>query len=365
MKPWMKCILCLGALLLCIQAASAFTVRPIKVPSNDLKANDNVQMDLEISISSFSSSRSLQFSSDLTGTSCILSRYHEDTGQTENIQAVQDATGKWRVPGFMLMSEDSYVLQATFSGKVASTASGNVTLIRITELAGESSTGSEYTLVRQVINPQEITTQIASVRTDVQTFKQVIVTQGGTGIDTSAASAKATEAENALAAADTLKSTSFSQASAKITAARSAIQDGYTLLDKAGAQYEIGQVEQTMTEIDTMVTYFTTNRSISQTDSRLVAITNKYDLASQSLSSAHDLLNGGNYLNSKAKAIEAEKYAQESYNLSRMLKADLGEGGIGLPGVNPMFLILGLGVIVIGVVGYFAYRKFFHWDELG
>jgi hypothetical protein len=249
---------------------------------------------------------------------------------------------------------------------VPSTASGNVTLLQIRELSGESVvSGSEYKIERSVVNPAEITSLITSARTELQSYKDTIATQGGLGVDITAASSKATEADNALAAADSLKSSSFSQASAKITTARTAIQDGYKLLDKAGAQFEINQVEQTMTQVESMVTYFTTNRSISQTDSRLIAITNKYDMASQSISSANDLVSSGNFLNGKAKAIEAARYADEAYNLSVALKTELGEGGFGLPGINPLFLVLGIGIIVIGVAGYFAYRKFFHWDELG
>jgi hypothetical protein len=367
MKQWMKWILCLVVLLFCVQAALAYTVKVTSAPSTDLKANDNVKVDLEISISSFTSTHFLQFSSDLTGTNCVAQRYHGDTGQYESLQVQQDRTGKWMLLGWLLQSEDSYTLQVTFTGKVPSTiSSANVTVLRIQELSGESViSGSEFKIERPVVNPQEITSQIASVRTELQTFKDTITTQGGSGVDITAASGKAKDAENALAAADSLKSSSFSQAAAKITTARTAIQDGYTLLDKAGAQYEINKVEQTMTQVESMVTYFTNNRSISQTDSRMVAITNKYDLASQSLSSANDLVAEGNFLNGKAKAIEASKYADDAYNLSTALKTELGEGGIGLPGINPLFLALGIGVIVLGAVGYFAYRKYFRWDELG
>ncbi|MDD1673609.1 MAG: hypothetical protein LUP99_04285, partial [Methanomicrobiales archaeon] len=65
------------------------------------------------------------------------------------------------------------------------------------------------------------------------------------------------------------------------------------------------------------------------------------------------------------KAVEASQYADDAYNLSTAMKTDIGEGGFGLPGINPLFLALGISVIVMGVVGYFAYRKFFHWDEQG
>jgi hypothetical protein len=365
MKKWMKWILCLGVLLFCVQAASAYTVRQISVPKTDLKANENVNLELQLSIGSFTSTHFLQFSSDLTDTNLVVQRYHEDTGQYENIQVDLDRTGKWILYGWLLQSDNSYVLQLSFSGRVSSSASGNITLIRISELSGESVvSGSDYIIHGQVVNPQEITSQISNVRTELQKFKDDITSQGSTGIDVTAASNKAKEAENALAEADSLKSSSYTQAAAKISTARTAIQDGNTLLEKAGAEYQIHQVERTMADVESMVSYFTVNRSVSQTDSRLIAITNKYDLASQSISSANDLVSSGNYLNGKAKAAEAAKYANDAYNLSTTLKTELGEG-IGLPGINPMFLALGLGVIVIGVVGYFAYRKFVHWDELG
>ncbi|MDD1677829.1 MAG: hypothetical protein LUO93_01425 [Methanomicrobiales archaeon] len=367
MKNWMKWLLCLMVLFFCVQAASAFTVKQISVPKTDLRANDNVKVELEISMGTFTATHDLQFSSDLNSTVLIAEMYNDETKQYDPIQVTQDRSGKWFILGWLLPSDRSFIVRISFSGTVPSAVTGgNLSVVSISELSGGAVvSGSEYKLERQVINPQEVTSQMTSVRADLQTFKQTIVTQGSTGVDTSAASGKVTEAENALTKADSLKSTSYSQAIVQLDAARNAIKDGYILLDKAGAQHEIDQVEQTMSQVESMVTYFTVNRSISQTDSRLVAITNKYDLASQSISSAHDMVNAGNYLNGKAKALEAAKYANDAYNLSTTMKTELGEGGIALPGINPMFLVLGIGVIAIGVVGYFAYRKFFHWDELG
>jgi hypothetical protein len=365
MKEWIRWILCLGLLIASVQAASAFTVKEINVPKTDLKANDNVNLELEMSVSGFSSSHDFQISGDLTGTSCVVSSYNEEITQYENVLVDQDRAGNWILLGWVLPTHSSFVLKITYSGKVPATSSRNVTLVRISELSAGAVVGTPYVLERQMVNPQEVTSQITSVRSDLQALKQTITTKAGQGVDTSEASAKANEADSALAKADSLKSSSFSQALTQIDLARTAITNGYTLIDKAEAQQEIDQVEETMSEVESMVTYFTVNRSISQTDSRLIAITTKYDLASQSISTANDLVAAGNYLNGRAKAAEASKYANDAYNLSEVLKKEIGEGGISLPGINPLFLVIGIGVIAIGVVGYFAYRKFFHWDELG
>jgi hypothetical protein len=365
MKKWMKWILCLGVLLFCVQASSALTVKELNVPKTDLKPNDNVNLELQISAASFSNDHDIQITSHLTGISCVVTTYDEEFKRDVEVQVIQERTGNMMLYGWVLPPKSSFTLKVTFNGKVPADYTGqNISLIQISELSSGSLVGTPYKLERRLVNPQEIASQITNVRTDLQTFKQTIVSQASSGIDTSQASAKAVEAENALNKADSLKSTSFSQAITQIDTARTAIRDGNNLLEKAGAEYEINQVEQTMAEVESMVSYFTVNRSVSQTDSRLVAITNKYDLASQTISSANDLVSSGNYLNGKAKAAEAAKYANDAYDLSTALKTELGEG-IGLPGINPMFLILGLGVIVIGVVGYFAYRKFYHWDELG
>ena len=367
MKEWIKVILCMGLLACCIQAASAFSVKEISVPKADLKANDHVQMELEISIVALASSHDFQFSSDLKDTTCVVETYDEEINEYTNIQVDQDPSGRWLVMGWLLPSDRSFVLKVTFSGTVPEiTSTENITMLRISELAtGATIAGGEYKIERRVINPADVTSQIASVRVDLQTLRQTINTQAGLGIDTSPANGKLNEAENALTKADSLTSTSFSQALTQLDTAHTAIKDGYSLLDKSAAQYEIDQVKGTMSKVESLVTYFTVNRSISRTDARLIAITSKYDLASQSLSSANDMVSGGNYLGGKAKAVEASQYADDAYNLSTSMKADIGEGGFGLPGINPLFLALGIGVIVIGVVGYFAYRKFFHWDELG
>jgi hypothetical protein len=351
-----------------MQTASAFSVKEVNIPKADLKSNDNVKVELEMSLVSVTSSHDFQFASDLTGTICVVDRYNDEASQYETLQLDRDRSGNWILLGWILPTQDSsLVLRVTFTGKVPETSSTtNITLLRISELAaGSTVAGGEYILERPVANPQEITATISSVRTDLQKLKQTITTQAGAGVDTSPAASKATEAENALNKADSLKSTSFSQAQAQITSARTAIESGYSLLDKAGAQAEIDTVEKTMAEVEDMISYFTNNRSISQTDTRIVAITNKYDLASQSLSSANDMVNTGNYLGGKAKAVEASKYANDAFNLSTSMKAEIGEGGLPLPGINPLFLVVGIIVVVIGVAGYYAYRRFFHWDELG
>jgi len=367
MKSWIKWLLCMGLLACMVQAASAFTVKEVSVPKTDLKAGDNVRIDLEVSIAVFTASHDFQLASDLTGTACTIETYNSEINQYQALQVDKDRSGNWIILGWVLPSDSSFVLKVTFTGKVPDTTSSqNLTLLRISELsAGSTVSGGEYKIERRVINPQEMASQITSVRSDLQQLKTKITAEAGAGIDTSPASTKANEAETAVNKADSLRITSISQAQTQIDLARTAIKDGYTLLDKAAAQTEIVKVESTMSQVDSMVTYFTTNRSIEKTDSRLVAITNKYDLASQTLSSANDMVTSGNYLGGKAKAVEASRYADEAFNLSTSLKAELGEGGISVPGINPLFLVLGIGIIVIGVGGYFAYKKFFHWDELG
>ncbi|MDD1672750.1 MAG: hypothetical protein LUO82_07100, partial [Methanomicrobiales archaeon] len=329
------CLVVVGAL---IQTTSAFSVRQVTVPKTDLKAYDPVKIELEMSFVGLSASHDIQFASDLKNTTCVVQTYNEEIQQYSDIQIDRDRVGNWILYGWVLPSDTSIILKVDFEGTVpAVSSSQNITLLHITEQAGGTTVlGGEYIIERKIINPLEIADQITRVRADSQYLKQNITAIAATGADTSAALAKFNDAQNALNKADSAKSSNITQAQNQLDTASTAITDGYSLLEKAGAQYEIKNVEQTLSQVESKIEYFTVNRSISKTDSRVLAITNKYDLASQSISSANDMIKSGNYIGAKGKAIEAGRYADEAQNLSLAFQKEIGEGGFGLSGINPL-----------------------------
>lgn len=365
---WMRAFVCLVLLACIVQAGAAFSVKETKVPKTDLLSNEQVQVSLDILLTSFSNSNDLVVSSSLKNQELTVQTYSDEMDRYIEIQTDVDRFGNWIIFGWVLPSDKSFTIQVLLKGTVPeTTTTKTITLIQVVEKSGGANVfGSEYRLERRIVNPQEITSQITTLRSDAQKLKQNITTVASTGIDGSQALTKVNDAEKALNSADSLKASNFTQAQNYIETARNAIKDGYNLLDKARAQYEIDKVERTLSDVESMIKYFTTNRSMSTTDPRVVAITNKYDIASQSISSANDFLTSGNYISAMSKAAEATKYANEANNLSSTLKKDLGEGGgIALPGISPLFIMIGIGVVIIGAVGIFLYRKFFRWDELG
>jgi hypothetical protein len=89
------------------------------------------------------------------------------------------------------------------------------------------------------------------------------------------------------------------------------------------------------------------------------------------ISTANDEITNGNYAQARAKAQEAFNKGNESYTDALARKKVLESGwfsGIQLPNIKVpggIFLIIGIIVVVLAVVGYVIYRKRSRWDELG
>lgn len=364
MRAIVKWILCLVLIAALIQASSALTKTGEKVtPSGDLKVNDEVSVSLTLSISR-EYEFDLEFSSDLKKQQLTVTRPGEGNN-TLTLQVIQSPMSVWSVPAWLLSDKSSYQIQVSFKGTVDTASTGRtIKVLRIAEMDG-STIISEYKIERNVINPAEITSSITAAKTDATKLLQSITTYSAQNISTSAARAKYDEAMNLLNQADAAKTSDFSKAQTLLTSAKTAITDGTKLLEKAVVQKDIDNVEIIMDQIVANVTYFTNNRSLSTTDSRLLGITSKYDAASTSLSMAKTSLNGGNTAMATTQAADAKVKAEEALNLAANLRKEIGEGGFALPGVNPMYLLIGGGIVVIGVAGFLVYRKFFRWDELG
>jgi len=364
MKGIMKWILCLVLIAALIQASSALTKSGEKVtPSGDLKVNDMVTVTLTISIPR-NYAYDLEFSSMLTNGQFTPTRIGEQN-TTFTMQSIPTRTGTWLISQWVLSDKNSYQIQITFKGAVVAPSTGNsILLLKITEKEGEIVV-SEYPITRNVINPAEITSSITAAKTDAAKLLQSITTLSAQNVSTSVARSKYDEAINLLNQADAAKTSNFTKAQSLLSSAKTAITDGTKLLEKAVIQKDIDSVETVMNQVDAQITYFKVNRSISTTDPRLLGITSKYDAASTSLSMAKTSLNGGNNAMATTQAADAKIKAQDALNLSANLRKEMGEGGLALPGVNPTYILIGVGIVVIGAVGVLVYRKFFRWDELG
>lgn len=366
MRGVVKILLCMLVFAALLHGANAFTIKPKTVPTTDLRSNDPIQLQFDVSFASFSSTHDIKISSELNNQDCVVQIYSTEFQRYVDLQVDRDRAGDWVVYGWVLPSESSFTIQITLKGTVPQiTATRNITLFYLTETAGGATvSGGEYRLERRVVNPQEIAAQVTGLKAELSGLKSNISAAAAGGANTTEAQAKYSEAETAVNRADSLKSSNFNEALSQLDKARSAISAAYSLIEKAKAQYEIEKVRRTMEEVSGMLTYFRENRSVGMTDSRYVAIVNKYDLASQSLSSANDMVTSGAYIQAQTKAREAGSFANESLNLSQAFREELGEGGLPIS-INPVFVVIVLVLIVAGIAGYLVYKKHFRWDELG
>jgi hypothetical protein len=152
-----------------------------------------------------------------------------------------------------------------------------------------------------------------------------------------------------------------------IDTASNYITQGSTALDQAWANQSIQQAEVMLASVDGLINEFTVNDSLQTSDSRLVAIINKRDLAAQSISNANNLFQTSQYDSARSDATNGLSLANQAWNLSLTLKTQLGQGFQfpGLPNLGSLLPILIVVVIVLLVVGVIVYRKRTRWDELG
>lgn len=265
---------------------------------------------------------------------------------------------------------DNVKLRFTMTGgKVpASFTSGNIILVRAQELDPDSRlVGAPVYVNGTVISTEALQANASQVLDDITALKAEIDAQAASGVDVTLPLQHYETARQALQTAKSYLSSAPEKVQAQIDIATSNIAGGRTSLDRASAEYSIDSAKTQLQSVDGLINEFTVNRSIKTTDSRLVGIINKRDLAAQSISSANDFFTSGNYLSAEGKAGEGLTLAIQAWNLSVDLKTELDKGfslpGIpNLSGLLPFFLVAAVILIIAGVL---IYRKKMHWDELG
>ncbi|MDD1670627.1 MAG: hypothetical protein LUQ67_04870 [Methanomicrobiales archaeon] len=251
-------------------------------------------------------------------------------------------------------------------GKVPSSfTSGTITLVRVVELDEDSrQVGAAVNVNGTVINKEALQTQLGNVKAKLADLKSQIDEKAAANIDVSAAQAKYNAAETAIESADIKISTSPSEVSGLLATATTNIDQAGAALEKADADYSLQQAKAMLASVDGLITEFTVNDSLKQTDARLVPIITKRDLAAQAISSANDLFTTGSFSSAQAKANDGLSLANQAWNLSLSLKTELGQG-FQLPDLSAFLPVL-IVIVVVGIIaGVVIYRKKMHWDELG
>jgi len=246
--------------------------------------------------------------------------------------------------------------------------SGDIILMRALELDTQSlQVGAGVYKNGTVINPEALQTQINNMKARLAEIKTTIDEKSALGVDTTAALQKYNSAKADLDSATVKLASSPGEVNALITRAGNAGLEASEALDRSWADMTIQQADAMITSVDGLLTEFKVNRSLKDSDTRLVPIINKYDLAARSLSSAKNLFDQKSYPAVRSDAGQSLTYATDAWNLSLELKTELDKGFAlpGLPNLGAFLPVLLIIVVVAVIAGVIIYRRKMHWDELG
>ena len=378
MKGLTKWIIIAVFLIFCIHAVSAFGVETITVdPSGSLTPGTPVIVTFKVTLSgsgaeTFPSSNELDMSTDLDKPTWTYSLVLDgvDTPQPSSSGRVLAVSG-WILAYPSSMEESMKVTVQGTAPTVAQTS--NKTMIKIQEVDSHNNIIANSVVERttMVVNVAEVQNKVTEEESALQTFRSHIDEKSALGVDTAAAEAKYSESDQKIKTAKSLPSTQYTQAFDNLNAAQTAINDGETALDRAWADNEVTNAQIPINNVDAVIAWFKGNQSTAD-DVQLPTIITKREVAVSYISAANDDISNGNYAQARAKAQDAFNKGNESYTDALKRQYDIEHGGlfswlklpnIKLPG--GIFLIVGIVVVVLAVVGYVIYRKRSRWDELG
>ena len=374
MKGLTKWIIIAVFLIFCIHAVSAFAVETITVdPSGSLTPGTPVIVTFKVGLTgagdaTFTSDGELQMSTDLDSAKWTYSLVLDgvDTPQPDNTGRVLKLTG-W-VLSYPSSVDES--LKVTVQGNAPTVGqTTNKTMIKIAEYDSHSNLLSSTVVERigVVVNVAEVQAKVSEKEAALQTYRSHIDEKSALGVDTAEAESKYTDAQQRITTAKNLPSTQYSQAYSNLDLAQKSIDDGETALDRAWAESEVMNAQIPINNVDNVIAWFKGNAS-TRDDVQLSTIITKREVAVSYISTANDEISNGNYAQARVKAQDAFNKGNESYTDALARKKVLESGWFQLPNIKlpgGIFLIIGIVVVVLAVVGYVIYRKRSHWDELG
>lgn len=375
MKGLTKWIIIAVFLIFCIHAVSAFGVETITVdPSGSLTPGTPVIVTFKVDLSAsgaetFPSSDTLDMITDLDKPTWTYSLVLDgvDTPQPSAGGRVLEVTG-WILAYPSTVEESMKVTVQGTAPTVAQTS--NKTMIKIQEVDSHNNIIASSVVERTavVVNVAEVQTKVTNEQSALQTFRSHIDEKSALGVDTAEAEAKYSAAQQQISTASTLPSTQYLQALSAIDSAQKAIDDGETALDRAWAENEVTNAQIPINNVDNVIAWFKGNAS-TRDDAQLATIITKREVAVSYISTANDDISNGNYAEARNKAQDAFNKGNESYTDALARKKVLESGWFQLPALPKLpggiFLIVGIVVVVLAVVGFIIYRKRSRWDELG
>jgi hypothetical protein len=370
-RSWFYILIAL-VIIACVQVVSAavnYEVDSIEVtPSTgDLVPGDRVTVKCVVSLvesgeTTFPSDHTLEAYSDLDDMKWTYTIKIDGHGQETTKGGRYLSLGGWTLS----YPEDTdvqvdYLLEGTAP---ESATSSKIAIFRLRQIDEEDDVvkNSEYLRERNLVNPEDIQTLIGVREQELESLQSDIDARAADGVNTATAEEKYLAAKESITKA---KTSSYATAQTHLSTAGTLITEGNALLDQAWTAKIIEDAEYTIGEVDSHLTYFKEERNMVS-DVRVLTISTQLDNANTLLTLAKDKQSTGDYSGARSQATNALNKAEEALNASVSLRAEIGEGGLGidLGGLFPYILIIAV-LAIAGVAGYFFYKRYYRWDELG
>jgi hypothetical protein len=367
-------ILAVIALLLCIPAVSAFTVEGMTIdPSGSLTPSTPVTVSFKVGFAA-SSDNTFPAGSDLVLTTDLMNPKWTYTLILDGVENPRNPVGgkTLDLSGFELSypSKVDESIRVTLEGTaptVDTTTEKIMVNVKEVDTNGNIVTSSMVNKTALIINTGDVTKAVSDKNTNLQTLRSHIDEKSAIGIDTSAAETDYNNAQAQITTATSRPATQYTDALNDLTAAQASIDAGEKAIDQAWAESEVANAQVPINNADAIIAWFKGNQSTAN-DAQLAAIVAKREVAVNYISNANDAIASGNYDQARSKAADAFSKGNESYTdaLARQKQLMSGWQLPSLPKLpGGIFLIIGVIVVVLAVVGVIIYRKRSRWDELG
>ncbi len=375
MKGLMKLvILAVIALILFIPAVSAFDVEGMTIdPSGALTPSTPVTVSFKVGFTA-SSGDTFPSGSDLVMTTDLTDAKWTYTLILDGVENPRNPVGgkTLDLSGFELSypSKVDESIRVTLEGTaptVDTTTQKVMVAVNEYDQNGNIVTSETVNQTALVINTGDVARVVSEENTNLSTFRSHIDEKSAIGIDTSAAEANYNDAQSKIATASSRPATQYADALNDLAAAQASIDAGEIAVDKAWAESDVANAQIPINNVDAVIAWFKGNQSTAN-DPQLASIVAMREVAVSYISNANDYITSGNYDQARSKAADAFSKGNESYTdaLARQKQLMAGWQFPALPKLpGGIFLIVGVIVIVLVVVGVIIYRKRSRWDELG
>jgi hypothetical protein len=249
-------------------------------------------------------------------------------------------------------------LRFNLSGKVPPvTATRNITLMNISEyehnneIAGSAVSFQSVDVYITDVSPQP------SAEIELRKFRSEIEKRSTLGVDTSAAEAKYSEAEQKIKAAKSRPSTQYILALRDSDAALKAIYDGEAALDKTWAEKDVAYAQQKISDVDDIIGWFKANSSTAN-HPNLDSIIAEREVAVNTISAANTEISSGNYEQARVKAQGAYLIANKTYTDAVHLQYDVTCCVLNPDLFSSQLLWAGIAIIILIFIAIIWWRKF-------